>query len=175
MNFRWSLVSALLLVSPGLQPVASLLYVLTDSDGLGRVFDGIGGLSGGGVSRVTTLHFRVPNQDKRRHTVFFFLFFIFCHNVMKNSLTVRCFQATSRLLVNYQEPYRSQILDYLFKVTNSAINQLVNNSPLFKLATHYYLPLFVFVPAELWSVSADPEGGDRRRRAEHRSVSSSCV
>uniref|UniRef100_A0AAQ5YPL3 Galactocerebrosidase n=1 Tax=Amphiprion ocellaris TaxID=80972 RepID=A0AAQ5YPL3_AMPOC len=46
-------------------------YVLTDGDKLGRVFDGIGGLSGGG--------------------------------------------ATSRLLVNYAEPYRSQILDYLFK------------------------------------------------------------
>ncbi|XP_053191340.1 galactocerebrosidase isoform X2 [Scomber japonicus] len=46
-------------------------YVLNDKDGLGRVFDGIGGLSGGG--------------------------------------------ATSRLLVNYAEPYRSQILDYLFK------------------------------------------------------------
>uniref|UniRef100_A0A8C2XJW0 Galactocerebrosidase n=1 Tax=Cyclopterus lumpus TaxID=8103 RepID=A0A8C2XJW0_CYCLU len=46
-------------------------YVLTDAEGLGRVFDGIGGLSGGG--------------------------------------------ATSRLLVNYAEPYRSQILDFLFK------------------------------------------------------------
>ncbi|XP_028250515.1 galactocerebrosidase isoform X2 [Parambassis ranga] len=46
-------------------------YVLDDTKGLGRVFDGIGGLSGGG--------------------------------------------ATSRLLVNYAEPYRSQILDYLFK------------------------------------------------------------
>ncbi|XP_041669243.1 galactocerebrosidase isoform X2 [Cheilinus undulatus] len=46
-------------------------YILDDKDGLGRVFDGIGGLSGGG--------------------------------------------ATSRLLVNYAEPYRSQILDYLFK------------------------------------------------------------
>uniref|UniRef100_A0A1A7YBC9 Galactocerebrosidase n=3 Tax=Iconisemion striatum TaxID=60296 RepID=A0A1A7YBC9_9TELE len=46
-------------------------YVLTDGGGLGRVFDGIGGLSGGG--------------------------------------------ATSRLLVNYEEPYRSQILDFLFK------------------------------------------------------------
>ncbi|KAG5265338.1 hypothetical protein AALO_G00241180 [Alosa alosa] len=44
-------------------------YVLDDK--LGRTFDGIGGLSGGG--------------------------------------------ATSRLLVNYAEPYRSQILDYLFK------------------------------------------------------------
>ncbi|XP_002807300.2 galactocerebrosidase isoform X2 [Callithrix jacchus] len=46
-------------------------YVLDDSDGLGREFDGIGGVSGGG--------------------------------------------ATSRLLVNYPEPYRSQILDFLFK------------------------------------------------------------
>ncbi|XP_044520923.1 galactocerebrosidase [Gracilinanus agilis] len=46
-------------------------YVLDDALGLGRVFDGIGGLSGGG--------------------------------------------ATSRLLVNYPEPYRSEILDYLFK------------------------------------------------------------
>uniref|UniRef100_A0A673KG89 Galactocerebrosidase n=1 Tax=Sinocyclocheilus rhinocerous TaxID=307959 RepID=A0A673KG89_9TELE len=47
-------------------------YDLDDKTGLGRSFDGIGGLSGGG--------------------------------------------ATSRLLVNYAEPYRSQILDYLFKV-----------------------------------------------------------
>ncbi|XP_041827503.1 galactocerebrosidase isoform X2 [Melanotaenia boesemani] len=46
-------------------------YPLSDGGGLGRQFDGIGGLSGGG--------------------------------------------ATSRLLVNYAEPYRSQILDYLFK------------------------------------------------------------
>ncbi|XP_028995858.1 galactocerebrosidase isoform X1 [Betta splendens] len=46
-------------------------YDLNDKGGLGRVFDGIGGLSGGG--------------------------------------------ATSRLLVNYAEPYRNQILDFLFK------------------------------------------------------------
>ncbi|KAK7811403.1 hypothetical protein U0070_000384, partial [Myodes glareolus] len=46
-------------------------YVLDDSDGLGREFDGIGAVSGGG--------------------------------------------ATSRLLVNYPEPFRSEILDYLFK------------------------------------------------------------
>nr|XP_033808926.1 galactocerebrosidase isoform X2 [Geotrypetes seraphini] len=46
-------------------------YVLDSRGGLGREFDGIGGLSGGG--------------------------------------------ATSRLLVNYPEPYRTQILDYLFK------------------------------------------------------------
>ncbi|XP_029973129.1 galactocerebrosidase-like isoform X1 [Salarias fasciatus] len=47
------------------------IYPLGDEGGLGRQFDGIGGLSGGG--------------------------------------------ATSRLLVNYAEPYRSQILDFLFK------------------------------------------------------------
>uniref|UniRef100_A0A672JXY2 Galactocerebrosidase n=1 Tax=Sinocyclocheilus grahami TaxID=75366 RepID=A0A672JXY2_SINGR len=46
-------------------------YVIDDRIGLGREFDGIGGLSGGG--------------------------------------------ATSRLLVNYEEPYRSHILDFLFK------------------------------------------------------------
>lgn len=46
-------------------------YVIDDRVGLGREFDGIGGLSGGG--------------------------------------------ATSRLLVNYEEPYRGQILDFLFK------------------------------------------------------------
>ena len=45
-------------------------YEINDQGCLGRKFDGIGGLSGGG--------------------------------------------ATSRLLVNYQEPYRSQILDFLF-------------------------------------------------------------
>ncbi|XP_061605379.1 galactocerebrosidase [Phyllopteryx taeniolatus] len=49
----------------------SQTYVLNDAEGLGRVFDGIGGLSGGG--------------------------------------------ATTRLLVNYAEPYRSHVLDYLFK------------------------------------------------------------
>ncbi|XP_059210025.1 galactocerebrosidase isoform X2 [Centropristis striata] len=50
---------------------SSQTYFLNDKEGLGRVLDGIGGLSGGG--------------------------------------------ATSRLLVNYAEPYRSQILDFLFK------------------------------------------------------------
>ncbi|XP_069494036.1 galactocerebrosidase isoform X1 [Ambystoma mexicanum] len=47
------------------------VYVLDDRGGLGREFDGIGAVSGGG--------------------------------------------ATSRLLINYPEPYRTQILDYLFK------------------------------------------------------------
>ncbi|XP_064783848.1 galactocerebrosidase isoform X2 [Oncorhynchus masou masou] len=56
-------------------------YVLDDKIGLGRTFDGIGGLSGGG--------------------------------------------ATSRLLVNYAEPYRSQILDYLFKPNFGASLQIL--------------------------------------------------
>ncbi|XP_061099659.1 galactocerebrosidase-like isoform X1 [Conger conger] len=56
-------------------------YVLDDNIGLGREFDGIGGLSGGG--------------------------------------------ATSRLLVNYGEPYRSQILDYLFKPNFGASLQIL--------------------------------------------------
>ncbi|KAM4013968.1 galactocerebrosidase isoform 2-T2 [Anomaloglossus baeobatrachus] len=47
------------------------VYELSDRGGLGREFDGIGAVSGGG--------------------------------------------ATSRLLVSYPEPYRSQVLDYLFK------------------------------------------------------------
>ncbi|XP_017287142.1 galactocerebrosidase isoform X2 [Kryptolebias marmoratus] len=64
-------VSALLVLLPGQPTSGQPAYVLSDEAGLGRLFDGIGGLSGGG--------------------------------------------ATSRLLVNYKEPYRSQILDYLFK------------------------------------------------------------
>ncbi|XP_056666555.1 galactocerebrosidase-like isoform X2 [Monodelphis domestica] len=51
--------------------IDNTMYVLDDARGLGRVFDGIGGMSGGG--------------------------------------------AASRLLVNYPEPHRSEILDYLFK------------------------------------------------------------
>nr|XP_045011107.1 galactocerebrosidase isoform X1 [Jaculus jaculus] len=60
-----------LLLCALLAPGGGGAYVLDDSDGLGREFDGIGAVSGGG--------------------------------------------ATSRLLVNYPEPYRSEILDYLFK------------------------------------------------------------
>lgn len=56
-------------------------YVLDDQLGLGRRFDGIGGLSGGG--------------------------------------------ATTRLLVNYDEPYRGQILDYLFKPDFGASLQIL--------------------------------------------------
>ncbi|XP_070609976.1 galactocerebrosidase isoform X2 [Erythrolamprus reginae] len=56
-------------------------YWLDDAVGLGRQFDGIGAVSGGG--------------------------------------------ATSRLLVDYPEPYRSQILDYLFKPNFGASLQLL--------------------------------------------------
>ncbi|XP_063078852.1 galactocerebrosidase [Engraulis encrasicolus] len=56
-------------------------YVIDDLVGLGRRFDGIGGLSGGG--------------------------------------------ATSRLLINYEEPFRSQILDYLFKPNFGASLQIL--------------------------------------------------
>nr|DBA14641.1 TPA: hypothetical protein GDO54_005576 [Pyxicephalus adspersus] len=56
-------------------------YTLTDQGGLGREFDGIGAVSGGG--------------------------------------------ATSRLLVNYPEPQRSRILDYLFKPNFGASLQIL--------------------------------------------------
>lgn len=56
-------------------------YLVDDSVGLGRRFDGIGGLSGGG--------------------------------------------ATSKLLVNYPEPQRSNILDYLFKPNFGASLQIL--------------------------------------------------
>ncbi|NWV15221.1 GALC Galactocerebrosidase, partial [Ptilonorhynchus violaceus] len=65
----------------GAAPLVATTYVLDDADGLGREFDGIGAVSGGGGSGAS------------------------------GAAVV----ATSRLLVNYQEPYRSQILDYLFK------------------------------------------------------------
>ncbi|KAG7226212.1 hypothetical protein INR49_002906 [Caranx melampygus] len=68
---RTVLVVTAVLVTSYLGLCSSQTYVLDDTGGLGRVFDGVGGLSGGG--------------------------------------------ATSRLLVNYEEPYRSQILDFLFK------------------------------------------------------------
>ncbi|XP_053330985.1 galactocerebrosidase [Spea bombifrons] len=61
-------------------PGSRAQYPLTDRGGLGREFDGIGAVSGGG--------------------------------------------ATSRLLVNYPEPYRSQILDYLFKPNFGASLQI---------------------------------------------------
>lgn len=38
-------------------------YYLSDKAGLGRVFDGVGGLSGGGVR---ALHFRVEKSPRRR-------------------------------------------------------------------------------------------------------------
>ncbi|XP_012682078.1 galactocerebrosidase-like [Clupea harengus] len=61
--------------------IGAEFYVVDDQIGLGRRFDGIGGLSGGG--------------------------------------------ATTRLLVNYEEPYRNQILDYLFKPDFGASLQIL--------------------------------------------------
>ncbi len=60
---------------------ASESYYISNSGGYGKVFDGIGGLSGGG--------------------------------------------ATSKLLVNYPEPQRSEILDYLFKPNFGASLQIL--------------------------------------------------
>ncbi|XP_072545120.1 galactocerebrosidase [Salminus brasiliensis] len=71
----------LLLISPCSLFCSGENYFIDDQAGLGRTFDGIGGLSGGG--------------------------------------------ATSRLLVNYAEPYRSQILDYLFKPNFGASLQIL--------------------------------------------------
>uniref|UniRef100_A0A7N6A8D6 Galactocerebrosidase n=1 Tax=Anabas testudineus TaxID=64144 RepID=A0A7N6A8D6_ANATE len=60
---------------------SSQTYVLDDKGGLGRLFDGIGGLSGGGVTEFLSL------------SLFFFFY----------QMKTTC------------QPYRSQILDYLFK------------------------------------------------------------
>lgn len=47
-----------------------------------------------------------------------FLYFTILHTITFAYGWLTCFrsQATSRLLVNYEEPYRSHILDFLFKV-----------------------------------------------------------
>ncbi|KAM8913502.1 galactocerebrosidase isoform 2-T2 [Spinachia spinachia] len=70
MGLRELAAVAALVLSLSMALDSSPRYILSDGQGLGRAFDGIGGLSGGG--------------------------------------------ATSRLLVNYAEPFRSQILDFLF-------------------------------------------------------------
>jgi galactosylceramidase len=62
------LFAAVLLLLP--PPPAAATYAISDEHGVGRVFEGVGAISGGG--------------------------------------------ATSRLLVDYSDPYRAQILDYLF-------------------------------------------------------------
>lgn len=67
-------------------------YQVTDEFGLGRQFDGIGGLSGGGVRLIYR---------------FDLLLFVQLFSIV---------EATSKLLASYKEPQRSQILDYLFKV-----------------------------------------------------------
>lgn len=55
-------------LSLSLQFCCSNIYVLNDKEGLGRVFDGIGGLSGGGVS--TTL---LPGTIRINYLEYFLL------------------------------------------------------------------------------------------------------
>ena len=54
-------VKALLIVLPIIIDDVCAVYVIDDSVGLGRMFDGIGGLSGGGVSQVT-IEFFLPHS-----------------------------------------------------------------------------------------------------------------
>ncbi|XP_066533391.1 galactocerebrosidase isoform X2 [Hoplias malabaricus] len=70
------------------------VYFLDDRYGLGRRFDGVGGLSGGGATSRLLINYKEPYRSQ---------------------ILDYLFKATSRLLINYKEPYRSQILDYLFK------------------------------------------------------------
>lgn len=133
---------------PGFLVVISLplcscqAYYLSDKAGLGRVFDGIGGLSGGGVSSGKTSGFTNAKKVDELRAQWRISWF---------------FQATSRLLVNYAEPYRSQILDYLFKVyqRHSALQ--------FSLS----LQVSFLSAAKLRSFFAHFESGDWRRCSEY--------
>lgn len=78
--FNFLLLLVLFLGCTGEEPPVHY-YEVSDDLGFGRMFDGIGGLSGGG--------------------------------------------ATSKLLVNYKEPQKSQILDYLFKPKFGASLQIL--------------------------------------------------
>ncbi|MEU6609083.1 galactosylceramidase [Streptomyces shenzhenensis] len=79
------LVSCLALVAPSAAhadtPAPAVQQIIADGNGTGRVFDGVGAISGGG--------------------------------------------GTSRLLVDYPEPQRSQLLDYLFKPGYGASLQIL--------------------------------------------------
>ncbi|KAM6950300.1 galactocerebrosidase-like [Lycodopsis pacificus] len=90
------LAAVALILGLSLTLCSSQIYVLTDKGGLGRAFDGIGGLSGGG--------------------------------------------ATSRLLVNYAEPYRSQILDYLFKPNFGASLHILKKRVIFVFSHDFDIP-----------------------------------
>lgn len=132
-------------------------YVIDDRIGLGREFDGIGGLSGGGVSEVCSL------------------FKVSLDNCVGGSVLLTkcrfCSQATSRLLVNYEEPYRSQILDFLFKVLGHVSHRCVT----FKEGHFFWITECVvimcwvwFYSAQLWSFTAHLKGRNRRRRSNYR-------
>lgn len=84
--------------------VALSEYVVDDSR-LGPVFDGIGGLSGGGVSWDTMIVDTIYIKAACLHVCIYIVYM--------------CTQATSRLLPGYKQEYLDQILDLLFKVRNS--------------------------------------------------------
>lgn len=108
-------------------------YVVDDTVGLGRQFDGIGGLSGGGVS----LYLNIKLKSSFRIQVFNFARI---SNVKLTNPSLRLaanlhdkphppllreaheghvtiLQATSRLLVSYDNTYSADILDLLFTVS----------------------------------------------------------
>lgn len=84
-----------------------------------------------------------------------------------------CSQATSRLLVNYEEPYRSQILDFLFKVLGHVSDRCVTVKEgrlIFFWITECVVIMFWvwFYSAQLWSFTAHLKGRNRRRRSNYR-------
>jgi len=94
--------------------------------------------------------------------------------VAVDKLTNFCSQATSRLLVNYEEPYRSQILDFLFKVLGHVSHRCVTLKE-----GHFFVVFLIiecvvimflvwFYSAQLWSFTAHLKGRNRRRRSNYR-------
>jgi len=94
--------------------VISAVYNLDDSKGLGRRFDGIGGLSGGGGSLILN-HSQIPPCPHVLVSPYRSIADILYSRVYVN-IKASPSQATSRLLVSYPEKQRDEILDLLFKV-----------------------------------------------------------
>ncbi|XP_025093998.1 galactocerebrosidase-like isoform X1 [Pomacea canaliculata] len=103
------------------------IYSFDDSRGVGRRFDGIGGLSGGGTRL-------------RPHACFLLAAWLVIRGTYSATYTFddrqglgRRFDgvgglsagATSKLLVNYPQQYRDEILDYLFKPNFGASLQIL--------------------------------------------------